>query len=166
MRFNHYKDSFPTLDGALKAADIAERYSFSFAYKGNYKLHLFRYADNTPVTHRRSHGLVHLDDEFLDCVDVDEYRVEIEEDEDEVKREEAERAQRRPVEVISMAQAAAQARGDGHGHHHGGVRGSSDAVDALTHELKQMSTDELREKGDKYKQLLEARDLEDILFSR
>jgi hypothetical protein len=161
VRFNHYKDSFPTLDGALKAADIAERYSFSFAYKGNYKLHLYRFADNASMTNRRNHGPVHLDDEFLDCVDGVEYRVEIEEDEEEVKREELERAQRRPVQIISMEQAAAQARGDG-----SGLRGKANAVDAITHELKQMSTDELREKGDKYKQLLEARDLEDILFSR
>ena len=35
----------------------------------------------------------------------------------------------------------------------------------ITNELKNMSLDELKEKGDKYKELLEARELEDCLFS-
>ena len=37
--------------------------------------------------------------------------------------------------------------------------------DLLTQELKNMSADELREAGDKYKQILEARELEDVLYS-
>lgn len=37
-------------------------------------------------------------------------------------------------------------------------------IDNLTNQLKNMSEEELREKGDKYKELIEARDLEDILY--
>lgn len=37
-------------------------------------------------------------------------------------------------------------------------------IDGLTNQLKGMSLDELKEKGDKYKELIEARDLEDILY--
>jgi hypothetical protein len=37
-------------------------------------------------------------------------------------------------------------------------------IDGLTNQLKGMSIKELEEKGDKYKELIEARDLEDILY--
>ena len=39
------------------------------------------------------------------------------------------------------------------------------AVAALTDELKSLSADELRSQSDRYKALLEARELEDCLFS-
>ena len=35
----------------------------------------------------------------------------------------------------------------------------------ITDELKGMSIDEIMEKGDKYKQLIEARDLEECLYN-
>lgn len=38
-------------------------------------------------------------------------------------------------------------------------------VEDITGELKGMSIEELKQKGDAYKQLIEARDLEDVLFS-
>ncbi len=46
------------------------------------------------------------------------------------------------------------------------VHGSSAdlRMKAIGDELKKMSLDELREKGDRYKELIEARDLEDCLF--
>lgn len=37
-------------------------------------------------------------------------------------------------------------------------------VELITAELKGMSVSEINEKGDKFKELVEARDLEDILF--
>jgi hypothetical protein len=37
--------------------------------------------------------------------------------------------------------------------------------DLLTQELKNMSADELRAQGDKYKELIEARELEDCLYN-
>lgn len=37
-------------------------------------------------------------------------------------------------------------------------------MEELTGELKKMTAEELREHGDKYKELLEQRDLEDILY--
>jgi hypothetical protein len=38
--FNHYRQSFVTRDGCLRATAIDAAYSFSFAYKGNFRLHL------------------------------------------------------------------------------------------------------------------------------
>ena len=35
----------------------------------------------------------------------------------------------------------------------------------ITNELKNMTTEEILAKGDRYKELIEARDLEDILYS-
>jgi|LauGreDrversion4_2_1035121.scaffolds.fasta_scaffold2620898_1 hypothetical protein len=37
-------------------------------------------------------------------------------------------------------------------------------MNKLTDELKSMTHEELLEKGDKYKEIIEARDLEDILY--
>jgi len=37
-------------------------------------------------------------------------------------------------------------------------------INGITAQLKGMSTKELEEKGDKYRELIEARDLEDILY--
>jgi hypothetical protein len=37
-------------------------------------------------------------------------------------------------------------------------------VDLITQQLKGMSIEEIQSKGDKYKELIEARDLEDILY--
>jgi hypothetical protein len=44
------------------------------------------------------------------------------------------------------------------------LAGPTRASALLTKQLKGLSTEELREKGDHYKQLLEARDLEDVLY--
>lgn len=38
--FNHYRQAFVTRDGCLRASTIDAAYSFSFAYKGNFRLHL------------------------------------------------------------------------------------------------------------------------------
>ncbi len=160
MRFNHYKEEFPTLDGELAAAGIAERWSFSFAYSGAYKLHLTAIASNARVEERSPAG-VHLDTLFTNCVDGAEYRVEIEED-DGAEAAAAAAAPARKIELISMDAAAAAMRGGSDSAV--GAKGKR-GVDALTEELKKLSPEELRAGGDKYKALLEARDLEDILFS-
>jgi hypothetical protein len=159
VRFNHYKESFPTLNGVLQAALIADRWSFSVAYAGNYKLHLTAISDNSAVA-ERSPGGQHLDTEFLDCVDQAEYRVQIEEDDVSEAAALAAAGPPRQIEIISMEAAAAAM----HGGSAVGPKGKR-GVDALTEELKKLSPEELREAGDKYKQLLEARDLEDILYS-
>jgi len=44
------------------------------------------------------------------------------------------------------------------------TRGTTAASRGLTEELKKLSTDELRDQSDRYKQLVEARDLEDVLY--
>jgi len=42
---------------------------------------------------------------------------------------------------------------------------NNNRIDQLTNELKGMSIEELKSKGDKYKEIIEARDLEDVLFN-
>lgn len=44
------------------------------------------------------------------------------------------------------------------------LKGPNKRLDNITDELKQMTIEELQEKGAKYKELIEARDLEDCLF--
>lgn len=37
VRYNHYKESFPTINGILSFLPIEEKYSFSSVFRGNYK---------------------------------------------------------------------------------------------------------------------------------
>ena len=47
----------------------------------------------------------------------------------------------------------------------GGIDGASTRSSDITNQLKGMSVDDLRNQTDEYKNLKEARDLEDVLFS-
>ena len=38
VKYNHYKEKFPIIDGVLQEADIDEQYYFSGVFKGNYQL--------------------------------------------------------------------------------------------------------------------------------
>jgi len=38
VKYNHYKEKFPILDGVLQESDIDEQYCFSAVFKGNYQL--------------------------------------------------------------------------------------------------------------------------------
>ena len=36
LRYNHYKEKFPTKNGILSFAPVEEKYCFGLVYKGNY----------------------------------------------------------------------------------------------------------------------------------
>ncbi len=40
IKYSHYKDPFDIVDGVITYETIDEKYCLSFAFKGNYKMHL------------------------------------------------------------------------------------------------------------------------------
>lgn len=184
--YNHYRTVFPTVDGVLSAAVIDEKYCFSYVFRGNFQLHLktaMLGVEPTPVLERHTQGGLDFRDlEFVlsddsaaaaaaaaaDTGPVPEFKIEVVSDPD-AEAESASRAPRRPVALITQKQADEMTYGRpgaGAGAGSGAGPPGSRAVAELTEELKSLSADELRAQSDRYKTLVESRDLEDILFSR
>ena len=148
-------------DGVLEWGDIDEKYALSFVFKGSFVPRLVA-ADGTelrpdgggltrgvdeegdPTTEGQFSGVALVDDQGAQAV----YELLVDEDEG--------------AEAASRA-AQGGARGFRREPAGGGGCVTSGSA-ALTRELKGMSVDELREGGERYKALLEARDLEDVLY--
>jgi hypothetical protein len=142
VKYNHYKEKFPIIDGVLQEADIDEQYYFSGVFKGNYQLLIRQEKDTSrkyfPKPPDGSKAWLGLEDGGI-------YIVEIEED------NEAEAERRKNAKPIEFYKPEEKIKKNGR-------------IDGLTNQLKGMSIKELEEKDDKYKELIEARDLEDILY--
>ena len=137
VKYNHYKEKFPVVDGVLKEADIDEQYCLSHAYKGTIQF-LLREERDPSRTYLPNEGGA------WSCVELGKtYVVEVQED------EAAEAERRKNSKPISFYKEETKKNG---------------RIDGITNQLKGMSIKELEEKGDKYKELIEARDLEDILY--
>ncbi|EAR84500.2 hypothetical protein TTHERM_00655280 (macronuclear) [Tetrahymena thermophila SB210] len=136
IKYNHYNNQFDILDGKLKFSDIDEQYCFSFVFKGNYQL-VLKHATSKEV--QKSSNKI-----FENLIDGQAYVVEVIEDEEESKKEIS-----KPYYASQKEESQKQNNG---------------RINNLTNELKGMSIEELKQKGDKYKELIEARDLEDILY--
>ena len=152
VRFNHYNKAFPVHNGVLKWSAIDEEYCLSFVYKGNFIRDLFlRTANKTegrcPL--RRDDIGVY----FLDLQAGAEYDLIVQE-----------------VAVAGIGAEGLRLRdGPLAAHELGALRagqavlGQSSAVQMLTEELKSMNPNDLS--GEKARDLIERRDIEDILFS-
>ncbi|KAJ2997126.1 hypothetical protein HDV02_005867 [Globomyces sp. JEL0801] len=136
--FNHYHDSFPIRDGVLDGNIVDDKYAFSFVNKGQYKLYL-RDSDNKLMEK--------VGTTFINLIDQTKYTIEIEKDPEEIKR-----LASKPVQNIQFNKQS-------------DLTPRNVKVNAITNELKKMTTEQLMDKGETYKELLEARDLEDILYS-
>ena len=142
VKYNHYKEKFPILDGILQEADIDEQYCLSFVFKGDYHLHI-RDEKDPEKRYQPKHpdGLK----AWVDCEDGKTYIIEV--DEDPVLEAER-RKNSKPIQFYKPEENLKK----------------NNRIDGITNQLKGMSLDELKEKREKYKELLEARDLEDILY--
>ena len=89
---------------------------------------------------------------FYGCTDGEEYRVSVEEDPAELEKE---RANYKPIQFLSREETSNNVTG---------TRTRNRASDRITQELKNMSATELAAQGHRYKQLIEARELEDCLY--
>ncbi|KAI8825449.1 hypothetical protein BJ741DRAFT_632090 [Chytriomyces cf. hyalinus JEL632] len=137
--FNHYHDSFPIKDGVLDGYLVDDKYAFSFVHKGDFQILLHEAETNTAIPKIPSSRFnFMLEDGKI-------YRVEIEADVEEEKR-----LMSRPVGTGAYKAAV--------------KKGVNRASDLITQELKGMTREQLAEKGDRYKELIEARELEDALF--
>lgn len=140
-RYNHYKDKFPCTNGVLRFALPNEKYCFGLVFKGNYQpvLRNFKSRDILePLTTGKA-------DEFSWQVAENEvYEIQIQEDEEEESKYERHvyRAPEKP-KACPMKK--------------------NQRAEELTQQMKDMGVEELG--TEKHRQLLEQRDLEDILFS-
>ncbi|KAI9353884.1 hypothetical protein BDR26DRAFT_849395 [Obelidium mucronatum] len=113
-----------------------------FVYKGNFQLHVLN-----PETNERLEKVESSRWDFRGLVDGQVVRVEIELDPEEEKRLEA-----RPAGTYGYKAKAV-------------IKSGNTASELITKELKGLTREELLEKGDKYRELIEARELEDALYS-
>lgn len=159
IRYNHYDRKFKIEGGKLPASAIDDEYALTFAYP-KAKLHLSAtqqsiYDSDDDGEARAEWLREEGEGVFVGLAAGSTYWVVIEEDKEE--REKYEKAPKR-VYTVEDAQESMMANKDG-------LRRGNRNVDDITNQLKGMSTKELREKGAEYKALIEARDLEDCLFS-
>ena len=127
---------FEHTDGVISHEVINEEYCFDIAYKGDYQLKL-RLDDKEKTNYLKSE-----DKKFYGLEVGTQYVVEVLEDEEAESKIEKKTYTAAPTSEKKMT-----------------------AKDLLTQELKNMSADELREAGDKYKEIIEARELEDCLYN-
>ena len=167
IRFNHYNKSFPIHNGVLVWADVDEEYCLSFVYRGSYTRNLALSSssgieDASSKTTEDLHD--HVDgkryakhDEhftyYINIADKSEYTLEVIEDPEAGIGAEGLRINAGPLksdELKSIQTTKA-------------IQSTSRAMDNITAELKSIAVTEL---NDSYaKDLIERRDLEDILFS-
>ena len=134
--YNHYNHTFPISDGILDANLVDDKYCFSFVYKGNFQLNLYNAQDQLMAQPIRF--------KFQGLLDGESYRVEVIPDPEE--------EQKRPYKSggIQFNKSPLQKK---------------TGADLITEELKKMTVEELMEKGDKYKELIEQRELESCLYN-
>jgi hypothetical protein len=159
VRLNHYGKTFPIHNGVLQWKDIDEEYALSFAYKGNfirtiYQLPKIKEGENLyrriasvensaidetfiPLQHDTEYQY------FLDAVIGEEYLLKVEEDPDLVQ----ETSQSSKIIFDKEMTPSLPNR----------------AVHLLTNELKGIAPKDLN--SDLAKDLIERRDIEDVLFS-
>ena len=126
---------FKHTDGIISWDDIEEQYCFSVGFVGNFSLKIRK--DKQRDVYLKNENKI-----FYGLEEGTVYVVEVEED------VEAEAKVEKKVYEPMKKEAK-----------------KTTAQDLLTQELKNMSSDELKEAGDKYKSILEARDLEDCLYN-
>ena len=140
VRYNHYNQEFRLLDNALQWADVDEAYCISYVFEGAFRP---RIVDAAGASFQRDAAGA-----FAPLQDGGAYTLAI--DEDEAAEAAATAANPRRAAGVVAAEP---------------VPGVNSASARLTAELKTLSVEELAGQSDRYRELKEARDLEDVLFS-
>jgi hypothetical protein len=157
VRFNHYNKSFPIYNGVLKWADIDSEYCISFAYSGSFvrKLYKSPSIDSGENIYRKTAAILELDSSldqlkseapysyFLSAIPGSEYLLRVEED--------------------SVLQSISDSKPISFGTKEKGIETGNTAFRSITDELKKISPHDLQ--SELAKELIERRDLEDILYS-
>ena len=158
--YNHYNTRFPISDSVLDAALINEKYAFEFVFKGDYQLvftleedvHVNTTDENNDTDNSsKSTSIQKLERfKFTGFQDGKTYRVAVELDPEEEKR-------------LNTREPGTY----GIKHYSNNNNSNSKKTtnsDLITRELQGMSLAQLEEKGERYKELIEARELEDVLY--
>ena len=150
VKFNHYNKSFPIHNGVLLWTDIDDEYSISFVYRGNFVRKLERIETGGGDTAQYA---THDDgyNYFIDLQDKSSYRLELIEDPEAGVGAEGMRLYTGPIKASPVAATVPA------------VKSTSRAMDSITAELKSIAVTELNDSH--AKDLIERRDLEDILYS-
>lgn len=151
VRFNHYNKSFPIYNGVLKWTDIDEEYCLSFVYRGNYSREL------VCLTTENSGTRVEHDDAFMyyiNMVSINEYRLEVAEDPQAGIGAEGLRLIAGPLKSSELSNIQSPQKT---------IKSTTVAMDTITAELKSIAVADLS--SSHAKDLIERRDLEDILYS-
>lgn len=158
LRFNHYNNTFRVHNGVLKWSDVDEEYCFSFVYRGNYIRRLAAAEVNAngvtiePKLASDGQKMYALLDEtlqyFVGLRHGEQYIVEVQEDTLAGIGAEGLRLSSQPLH-------AHQAQSP--------VQSGNRAVSLLTSELKGLRASDLQ--GREARELIERRDIEDILYS-
>ena len=180
LLYNHYQEFFATLDGCISALTIDETYCFHAAFKGDFRLHLIplnpggqrakEVVPNTaPIATPQSkleggeveeaEEGVHLHPHacggvvFTELTNDSVWKVLVEDD-----PRYAPKGPPTPLFVSGrVGEMDVRVRGGG-----GGL--GKKAADLLTQELKNLDVEELRAGSERYKALLEAREVEAALY--
>ena len=133
---------FPLLDYALDWAVVDEAYCISYVFQGAYEPRLINMNERGSISKRSAAGT------FAPLDDGGTYELAIEEDA--AAEAAATAADPRRAAGVQVAEP---------------VPGVNAASARLTAELKNLSVEELAGQSERYRQLKEARDLEDVLYS-
>ena len=170
VRFNHYNKSFPIHNGVLKWSDIDEEYCISFVYRGNFIRNLILTSvcggtlettdNNEYAAFTDEHGRrVTVHDEsysyFIGLQDKQECTLEVIEDAVAGIGAEGLRLNAGPLcsaQLNSIQPSNSES-----------IKNTNRAFDTITSELKSIAVTDLD--GAHAKDLIERRDLEDILYS-
>jgi len=155
VRFNHYCKKFPIHNGVLSWTHVDDEYSFSFVYRGQYRRDLFKLSASSSTATKAEDAVTRdcVGDFFVGLFDGDELKVEVEEDKEAGIGAEGLRIRDEKLSATALGQINSP----------GGLAKKSSQVADITKQLLAMNVDELH--SEKAKELREARDVEDILFS-
>jgi hypothetical protein len=171
VRYNHYNKEFNVVDGTLQFEDIDAEYSFSFVFKGNFTCQLTDgsgsvYApDGSGLRREMRKDPSGFDPDAEEEAVVGTFSGLALQDADGKQAAYVITVDEDPIVAATETKrntpyrAPSSTSGAGGGVGPGAARGSA----LVTAELKNMSADELREGGARYRELLEARDLEDLM---
>ena len=147
VKYNHYNNEFPLSEkGTLSWEHIDEEYCISFVFQGDYKVRLEGQDGMTFSLVEGAGG----SKGFEGLSEASSYELLVEEDEEAGYGN----------EDLSKNYCPPESNQKGSSANDGASRST-----ALTAELKGLSEQELRSQTERYKQLKEARDLEDVLYS-
>lgn len=141
IKYNHYNKPFLLAKGGKLAWEsIDEEYCIGFVFKGSF---------GKTLTHHASGQVIHHDSDgfFAGLQGEEQYELTITEDEE--------------AEAVARA---AKGGNKSYKARENDLTGVTTASRMVTEELKGLSVEELRASSDRYKALLEARDLEDVLY--